>query len=622
MRLTLRWRILLFSILPPLVLTAAAFLAVNRNLTDQVRSETHENLKRASLVFERLLGARAAKLTTAAQVMVRDPRFFSVLAIAGSSKDPHFCATVERVSRDFNEITHADIFQVVDRRGRLLATVGHAAPSAGAREAVLAEALAGRQVAGILVEGTRQFQVTVMPVRVERSVQGALILGAAIGPSLAHELHVLTQSEVTFLSNGMVTGSSFSEQAIQRNVLAALARQPDFSSLATSGRSFGTRTGPNRSGAADGVVELPSASGTFLTLARGIPESGNLGGQVYVLQRSLDEETAVLRQAQTRLLRLGSLAALAAFLAGIAIAESITRPVQQLVRGAEEMARGNYEYALEPQGHDEIGYLAGRFEEMRQHERAYVLSLQQAARVKSEFITLASHELRTPISVIKAYHDLFMSEGLGPISVEQRRALEAIDRSVQGLVQLAKDATDMAAMEEGWAPLNRSLCDLAMILERANAAVLAEAQGRRVQVTLDVAAEIGAVHVDGGRVSQVISNLVRNGIRFTPDGGQVNVVARRADDDLVIDVRDNGIGIAEERQAELFEHPCMVRDSRHHHSSRTLEFNSGGLGMGLPIAHSLVLAHGGTLTVSSSPNNGSTFSVRLPLDELQFKAAA
>ena len=340
------------------------------------------------------------------------------------------------------------------------------------------------------------------------------------------------------------------------------------------------------------------------------------------MQRSLDEETAVLRDVQARLLRLGILAAIAAVIAGILIAERITRPVQRLVHGAEEMARGDYDYPLGRPGNDEIGYLAERFEEMRQHERAYVLSLQQAARVRSEFITLASHELRTPISVIKAYHELFASAALGPITAAQGKALEAIDRSVRGLVQLAEDATRMAQLEDGPPVLDVVLDDLAEILEHAASSVLGEARDRSVEVTVDVASEIGPVPVDRVRFVEAVSNLVRNGIRFTPDGGHVNVLARREDAELVVEVTDDGIGIPTDQQVDLFERSFMVRGASHHHSSSKLEFNSGGLGLGLPIAHGLVLAHGGTLSVRSAPTQGSTFTIRIPIEAWRLERAA
>jgi nitrogen fixation/metabolism regulation signal transduction histidine kinase len=336
MRFPLRWRILLFTVLPPLVLTAGALWTVNRSLTAQVRTGIHENLERASLVFKNVFDTRASRLTVAAQVIARDPRFFSILAIAGSSDDSYYRSTVQRVARDFNDIADADLFEVVDRRGRLLASVGQATSGAAAREAILKEALLGRQSTGILVDGNRQFQVAVMPVLFERRVEGALLLGAGIAQPLAQELRALTHSEVTFVSNGVITGSSFGEDGERNTVLAALARQPGIGSEASNARSPAGGKPARVANATGGLIELRAGPCTYLTLVRAIPQSGTQRGQLYVMQRSLDEETAFLRDIQTRLLRLGILAAAAALLAGILIAERITRPVQR--QGATKSA--------------------------------------------------------------------------------------------------------------------------------------------------------------------------------------------------------------------------------------------------------------------------------------------
>ena len=611
MRFPLRWRILLFTALPPLALTAATLWTVNSRLTEQVRTSIHDNLERASRVFENVLDARGSKLAVAAQVIVRDPRFFSILAIGGSSEDLHYRTTVQRVARDFNVITNADLFEVVDRKGGLLASVGSATTRAAARQTIVGEALLGRQRAGILVDGDHHYQVTAMPVLFERRVQGVLLIGAGIAQPLARELRTLTHSEVTFVSNGAITGSSFDKSGERSAVLAALAAQPGIGARAS-----------HAGAAPGGLVELRAGPRTYLTLVRAIPQADAQDRQFYVMQRSLDEETAFLRDIQAGLLRLGVIAALVALLAGITISMRITRPVQRLVRGAREMERGNYEYPLGRPGRDEIGYLSERFEEMRRHEQAYVLSLQEAARVRSEFIALASHELRTPISVIKAYNEMFVDGNLGAITPRQQQALAAIEHSVDQLERLAEDATRMSQVEDGRPILSIAPNDLAGILERGASSAVGDAPGRHVEVTLEVEPGFETVPVDGGRLSQVVTNLVRNGIRYTPDGGHVSVLARREGTDLVIDVVDDGVGIPEERQATLFDRPFMVRDSLRHHSSSTLEFNSGGLGLGLPIARGLVEAHGGTLSVRSAPGQGSTFTIRIPLGSEALPAAA
>ena len=117
---------------------------------------------------------------------------------------------------------------------------------------------------------------------------------------------------------------------------------------------------------------------------------------------------------------------------------------------------------------------------------------------------------------------------------------------------------------------------------------------------------------DRPHLSEALVNLIKNGLRFTPDGGHVEVRAVREGEELVISVRDTGIGIEPGRLIDLLERPFAARDANHHHSSRQLEFNSRGFGLGLPIARGIVEAHGGKLSVESSVGNGSTFTIRLP----------
>src|SRR5262249_24628456 len=133
----LRWKILLLTVPPPVIMALATLWIVNDSVSRQVHSSIHESLRRSSLVFENTLSARSEALGTAAQVIVRDPRFFSILTLSGPETGPQSRATVEGVARDFNTITRADLFEVVDGRGRLLATVGHAGSSRAGRHALV-----------------------------------------------------------------------------------------------------------------------------------------------------------------------------------------------------------------------------------------------------------------------------------------------------------------------------------------------------------------------------------------------------------------------------------------------------------------------------------------------------
>jgi signal transduction histidine kinase len=596
-RRSIRWRILAFTALPLVGLGLISLALVHGGVTRQVHRSIREDLNRASAVFENMLAARAEELQIASQVIVRDPRFFSVLTLPASSRDEQFRATVFGVAADFNRITQSDLFEVLAADGRLLASVGSASSSPEGRSRLLGAALTTRPLSGVLIEPDAHFQVTLTPVLAGGRVVGALLLGSGLGQPLALRLRNLTRSEVTFLSGGVSTGSTL-ETSQDRDAL--LTTLPHLAGGAGANHGLGT------------IAEVRGATQTWITLARPLPGSSPEAGQWYVMQRSLDAESVFLREIQTHLLELGVLAVVVALLAGLFLAERMTSPVRRLVRAAEDMERGLYDTPIEIRDRDEMGYLAERFREMRAHQRAYVASLQEVTRLKSEFISVASHELRTPISIIKGFQDLFLQRTLGPLTLHQEQALEAIGRSISTLTRVADDATRMAQIEGERLQLEYEDDDLRNLVYHAIASVQAAAPDRKVEIAADLPPQPAMVRVDAPRLTHALANLISNGVRFTPDGGRVVVAAKLDGDQVQVQVTDSGVGIPSERRARLFDRGFVAGDSLHHHSSNTLEFNSAGLGMGLAITRGIVEAHGGTLGVESEAGRGSTFTIRLP----------
>jgi signal transduction histidine kinase len=427
-------------------------------------------------------------------------------------------------------------------------------------------------------------------------VIGGLFLGARIGQPLARRLRDLTRSEVTFVSGSRSVGSTL-EDTDRDALLLALKSRPRGDSLAASE-----------------LLEVRAEAQTYLTLVRPIPDSAPSAPQFYVMQRSLEAETGYLTTMRNLLIQLGLLAVIVAIMGGMAVAQRITAPIQRLVRAADEMERGDYQYPLEIRSRDEIGHLAERFEEMRQREKVYVRSLEEVGRIKSEFIDVASHELRTPISIIRGFHDLFATGGLGPVTPAQTKALVAIEASLMSLTRVAEDATKMAQIEGERLVLTIDDFDVASVLRQGVTDAITDARKRELDVEVKVEPDLPPARMDGMRIAQAISQLVRNSIRFTPDGGLIEVRAWSEEDELVLQVKDTGIGIPEEKCHDLFERSFMVRDSLHHHSSSTLEFKSAGLGLGLAIVRGIIEAHGGTIEVESQVSRGTTFTLRLPLE--------
>jgi len=596
MKLRLRWKILLFTIPPLLAVALAAFWTVQQTVSSEVRRNIDADLKRASALFETKLGARAEYLSVSARVIAEDPRFFSVMTLPGTYRDRQFRSTVAGVARSFAGITRTDLFEVYDAGGRQIASVGSEESSQRTRARIVLAALAGRPQTAVVAGPGRHHQIAVTPVVAGGRVVGLLLLGDRIGREAAAELRELTRSEVTLFAGPVITCTTVDGDEDRTALVRALAGMRR--KLASGG----------------GIVEVRSRGQVRLTLFAQLPGAGPESESYYSMQRSLDAETVFLREIQARLVEVGFLGAVVVLLCGLAISHHITAPIRKLVRGAEEMERGNYDYPLEVNDSDELGYLASRFEVMRQHQGAYVGSLQEIARLKSEFLNIASHELRTPVSVIRGYNDLLSSGAMGPTTRSQKDAFEAIGQATHTLHRIAADATRMAEIEGDRLFVNPTPHDIGDLIQRAAATVLAEAKGRSVEVILDRATDVGIGVVDGQRMAEAIANLIRNGIRFTPDGGRVEVRALYEGDDLVIEVVDTGIGISEERAKMLFDTAVMIRESSNHHSSDTLEFKSEGLGLGLSIARGIVESHGGSLEFESALDRGSKFRIRIPVD--------
>lgn len=594
MHFSLRWKIPLLAVAAPLVLGLCALSLVERNVSDNVRSNIEETLESSARVCDRVLVERSKMLQASAQIIVKDPRFFAALSLPISADAGHFRATVQGVSRDFHKISRTDIFEVLDLRGHRVASVGPVATTTERRRDLVESVRLGRPATGVLLENGEHFQVVIAPVHAGGRNLGTLLLGSRIGDGIANELRQLTRSEITFVSGQEVTGSTL-QLSDDRNALQEELRSRSH----TSGDILHA-----------GIVEIHTQDESFLTLIRTMPGADQ--ENLIVVQRSLDEETAFLSEIQRRLGELGLLILVAALIVSLIVSRKITRPIMKLVRGAEEMEKSNYDFPLDVRSHDEIGYLAERFDNMRGHEREFIKNLEEVARVKSEFIDVAAHELRTPVTVIQGYSELLSQGGFGPITEEQRQALKAIDHHLAGIVRIAEDATWMAQLHDQQPILNPDDHDIRSLLEDAVGRATTDVVNRSHRISVEVEPENCRGNVDGPRLTHAIAHLIRNAIRFTPDDGIIRVGAHRDDDGLILTIQDNGIGITEEKKAHLFDPVLNVSDSLHHHSSRTLEFRSVGLGLGLPIAQGIVTAHGGSIAVESRPGEGSTFTIALP----------
>jgi signal transduction histidine kinase len=232
--------------------------------------------------------------------------------------------------------------------------------------------------------------------------------------------------------------------------------------------------------------------------------------------------------------------------------------------------------------------------------------IQEAARLKSEFVANMSHELRTPLNSIVGFAELIADARFGPLPPRYQEFAQVMHASAQHLLQLINDILDLAKVESGRIDFQPQEVDLAAVVAETCAIVGGLVAKRRMQVTVDVDPVLAVVHLDPMRLKQVLYNYLSNAIKFTPEGGRVAVRVRAEEGDRFrIEVEDNGIGIKPEEEHRLFVEFQQLD------ASTAKKFP--GSGLGLSLTKRLVEAQGGTVGVRSVFGSGSTFFATLPL---------
>ena len=229
----------------------------------------------------------------------------------------------------------------------------------------------------------------------------------------------------------------------------------------------------------------------------------------------------------------------------------------------------------------------------------------EVARMKDEFVGMVSHELRTPLSSILGFLDLLQNDPEQPLTEDQKDFVDVIERNAQRLLALVGDLLFTAQVESGSFPLSLGEFDLAASVRAAVQSAGPNAVRGEVAVVEELEGDSLIVTGDAVRMGQAIDNLISNAIKFTPAGGTVFVGARLQGDAVELWVRDTGLGIPKDEQDKLF--------TRFFRSSTATRNAVPGIGLGLTIVRAIVLAHGGTMAVTSSEGEGTEFRVSLPL---------
>jgi signal transduction histidine kinase/putative methionine-R-sulfoxide reductase with GAF domain len=230
--------------------------------------------------------------------------------------------------------------------------------------------------------------------------------------------------------------------------------------------------------------------------------------------------------------------------------------------------------------------------------------LEIANKHKSEFLANMSHELRTPLNAIIGFSEVLLERMFGEVNDKQDEYLRDIHSSGRHLLQLINDILDLSKVEAGRMELEASRFRVPESIDNAMTLIRERAQRHGIALGKDVDPAVDEVIADERKFKQILLNLLSNAVKFTPDGGRVDVIARRTPDALEVAVRDTGIGIAAEDQKLVFEEFRQVGND--------YTKKQEGTGLGLALAQRFVGLHGGTITVESEPGKGSTFTFTIP----------
>ncbi len=316
------------------------------------------------------------------------------------------------------------------------------------------------------------------------------------------------------------------------------------------------------------------------------------------------EETVESRLAGLKK-RLGAIAAgamAAGLLISFLLALSWTRPIGSLAKAAKRVGQGQYDLELATTSgrRDELGFLSKSFQAMAQE-------LRELDRMKEDFVSAVTHELRSPLGAIESYLNLMNEELREGVSLSAWPTYaERLRVNTQRLTRFVNALLDVGALERGKIMLQPEAVNLAILVRDVVAFYSPKLAERKLTCTTVLPnGPFPDVWADPEKIRQVLVNLISNAIKFTPENGRVEVGVRMEDKNPVLYVRDSGVGIAPENRVKIFNKFEQV------HSARQNVKGPKGTGLGLSIAKALVELHGGHLELESKPGEGSCFSFTL-----------
>ena len=312
--------------------------------------------------------------------------------------------------------------------------------------------------------------------------------------------------------------------------------------------------------------------------------------------------TSAYAESQDLFIGVAAGSVVAALLLGFVLSRSLIGPIRKMDTRLAAIASGDFSGHVDVPNRDELGALATNLNRMNDQLGRLYGELETASRHKSEFLANMSHELRTPLNAVIGFSEVLQDRLFGDLNDKQAEYVADIHASGRHLLALINDILDLSKIEAGRMDLQITPFALSDVVQNSVALSRERATREGIALGLEVDPGIGVIEADERMLKQVLFNLLSNALKFTAKGGHVDVSAHAVGDDVVVSVRDDGVGIASADQARIFEEFQQVGTSH----------LQEGTGLGLAISRRFIELHGGSLRVESEPGHGSAFTFALP----------
>lgn len=292
------------------------------------------------------------------------------------------------------------------------------------------------------------------------------------------------------------------------------------------------------------------------------------------------------------------------FVVLVVIRQSLS-PLETITRALSRVKEGIYGEKIEYNQKDEVGELVNTFNIMSDTIKEKEEEARQTDISKDEFLAMITHELKTPLVPIQGYTDILLGEHIGKLNAKQKERVKIIKESSETLLEIISDLLDAQKLELGQLRMKKEQEDISETISKTLAGFMPQIESKGITVNTSLQSTI--IAHDPERIGQVISNLVKNSISAVSENtGKIDITLEDLEDEIKVSISDNGVGIPQEKQKELFKKFYQVDAS--------LTRERGGSGLGLAICKGIVESHGGKIGAQSESGKGSNFYFTLPKD--------